>query len=126
MRRIVCTNASRHCAPDRPSTRPVRIAATNTPVPAAESQLITKRAASGLAFTGATGGVRCTRLCRAGMSHAGSDSVPENFEPSSVVEKVTFENRLFRKVLNAGVPQSAQHRIRMTQGIQAYAVCPTV
>ena len=47
---------------------PVRMAAKTTPVPAAESQLMTNLAASGLAFTGATGGMRSTRLCSAGMS----------------------------------------------------------
>src|SRR5262252_5627295 len=108
MRFNVCTNEAPHCAPLSLSTSPDSKAATNTPVPAADSQLMTKRAASGLAFSGATGGMRCTRLCSAGMSHPGSDSVPLNFEPSSVVEKVTFENRLLRNVLNAGAPQSAQ------------------
>ena len=65
-------------------------------MPAADSQLIANRAASGLALTGATGGIRCTRLCSDGMSHTGSDSVPPNVEPSSVVLNVTPENRLFR------------------------------
>src|SRR2546427_6198201 len=96
MRRAVRTMASFHWAALSLRNRPDRSAATNTPVPAADSQLMTKRAASGLAFGGATGGMRWTRLCRAGISHAGRESVPENVEPRSVVLKVTPEKRLFR------------------------------
>ena len=59
-------------------------------MPAADSQLMTKRAASGLAPAAATGGMRCTRLLRAGMSQNGSESVPPNLEPSSVESKVTL------------------------------------
>ena len=68
---------------------------------------------------GATGGIRCTRLCSAGMSHTGSESVPAKGEPSSVVAKVAPENRLFMYFLKSGVPQSAQHRIRITHGSHA-------
>src|SRR5262252_2167584 len=126
MRLSVCATASFHCAAESFSTRPVSSAATKTPVPAADSQLSTKRAASGFAPSAATGGVRCTRLCRAGMSHAGNDSVPPNGEPSSVVLNVTEENRLLRYFLKSGMPQIAQHRIRMTHGSNAYAVCAAV
>src|SRR5689334_4197305 len=126
MRRSVWRSASPHCGPDRRSTRPERTAATKTPVPAAESQLMAKRAASGLAFTGATGGIRCTMLCSAGMSQTGSDSVPANLDPSSVVENVTLENRLFRNVLNAGAPHRAQQATRMIHGIHAEIVWPVV
>ncbi len=68
----------------------------NTPVPAAESQLIANTAASGLAFTGATGGMRWTRLWSAGICQAGRESEPANVEPKRVVLKVTPENRSFR------------------------------
>ena len=119
IRCIVCTNASFHCVAFSLSTRPERIAATNTPVPAADSQLIANRAASGLALTGATGGMRCTRLCSDGMSHTGSDSVPPNVEPSSVVVNLMPENRSFRNFLNSGMPHSAQQTIRITHGSQA-------
>jgi hypothetical protein len=65
-------------------------------VPAAESQLMTKRAPSGLALTGATGGMRCTMLFKSGMSQPGSDSVPLKGEPKSVVLNLTFEKSVFR------------------------------
>src|SRR5207249_2014664 len=126
MRRAVRTVASFHCAPLILRTRPDRIAATNTPVPAADSQLMVKRAASGLAPGSTTGGVRCTRLCSAGMSHAGSESVPVNGEPSNVVLKVTAENKAFRYFFHSGMPHTAQQMIRIAQGIHAYTVSPTL
>src|SRR5258705_1756457 len=101
------------------STRPDGSAATKTPVPAADSQLIVNRAASAFALTGATGGIRCTRLCSAGMSQTGNDSEPLNVEPSSVVVNVIPENRLLRNFLNSGTPHSAQQAIRITHGIHA-------
>ena len=122
MRLIVWAKAVRHCALLSFSAKPDRIAATNTPVPAADSQLIVKRAASGLAFTGAIGGIRCTRLCSDGMSQNGRDNVPPKVEPSSVVVNLMSAKRPFRNFLNSGMPQSAQHRIRITHGSQAYAV----
>ena len=122
---MVRTNTLFHCAGESRSTSPEMSAATNTPVPAADSQLMVKRAASGLAFTAATGGMRCTRLCRAGISHAGSDSVPAKGEPSSVVLNLNPEKRLLRNALNSGMPQSAQHRMRMIHGIHARSVSPT-
>src|SRR3982750_62425 len=125
MRRIVCTNTFLHWAAESLSTSPEMSAATNTPVPAADSQLIVNRAASGLAFTAATGGMRCTRLCSAGMSHAGSDSVPAKGEPSSVVLNLNPEKRLLRNALNSGMPQSAQQRMRMIHGVHARGVSPT-
>src|SRR6266576_193673 len=119
MRCSVWTKASFHCAPVNRSTKPDRIAATKTPVPAADNQLMGNRATSGFALIGATGGIRCTRLCRAGMSHTGSERVPAKGDPSNVDAKVTPEKRLFRYFLNSGMPQSAQHRIRITHGIHA-------
>src|SRR3954465_6219283 len=56
MRRIVCTNTFLHWAAESLSTSPEMSAATNTPVPAADSQLIVKRAAAGLAFRAAPRG----------------------------------------------------------------------
>src|SRR5437016_9127160 len=119
MRCSVWPNASFHCAALSLRTRPDKIAATNTPVPAADNQLIVNRAASGLALIGATGGIRCTRLCNVGMSQTGSESVPAKGDPSNVVAKVAPEKRLFRYFLKSGMPQSAQHRIRITHGIHA-------
>src|SRR5688572_2378290 len=99
MRRRVPTRASLHC--DRVSlrTNPDKSAATKTPVPAAESQLMLKRAASGAALAGTTGGVRCTWLWSAGMSQTGRERLPEKFEPSSVVLIGTPEKRPFSVVL---------------------------
>src|SRR5512140_2958217 len=110
----------------RPRISPDNSAATNTPVPAADSQLIANFAASGLALIGATGGMRCTMLFRSGMSQTGSDSVPWNGEPSSVVLNVIAENRLFSQTLKPGTPHSAQQAIRITHGIQAWMVSPTL
>src|SRR5512133_669215 len=106
MRLAVRTVASFHCA--------------------AVSQLMEKTAASGFAPAGAIGGMRCTSWCRAGICHAGSERLPENFEPRSVVEKVMPAKRLFRNFFHSGIPQSAQHAMRMAQGAQAYIVCFTV
>src|SRR4051812_5313601 len=126
MRRAVPTNASFHCAADSPSTSPDSSAATKTPVPAADSQLMAKRAASGFAFAGATGGTRITWLRRAGMSHTGSDSVPASGEPSSVVFTGTSAKTLLRAFFHAGAPHSAQHSTRITHGSHACTVSLTV
>src|ERR1700694_3516073 len=126
MRCKVRMKESFHCTAFSLRTNPDSIAATNTPVPAADSQLITNFAASGLALIGATGGIRCTRLFNERMFHNGSESVPANGEPRSVVAKVTPEKRLFRYFLNSGKPQRAQHRINMTHGNHAYTVSAVV
>src|SRR6266540_6146604 len=126
IRRSVRAIASRHCAAFIRSTIPVRSDATNTPVPAAESQLMVNRAASGFAFGGATGGIRWTRLWSAGMSHAGKDSVPPSFEPRSDASSFTPEKMPFRNFLNSGAPQSAQQAMRMAHGSHAYTVAPTL
>ncbi len=88
--------ASFHCAPVSFNTRPVNRAATNTPVPDADNQLMVKRATSGFAPGGATGGMRCTKPWSAGMSQTGRESEPPKFEPNSVVVNETPENKLFR------------------------------
>src|SRR5258706_1977527 len=119
-------NASCHCAAFNRRTSPDRSAATKTPVPAAESQLIVKRAASAFALGAATGGIRCTILCSDGISHTGSDSVPPKVEPNSVVLNVTPEKSVFMYFLKSGQPQSAQHRMRMTHGNQAWTVSLTL
>src|ERR1700693_2321299 len=104
MRCKVRMKESFHCTAFSLRTNPDRSAATNTPVPAADSQLMTNFAASGLALIGATGGIRCTRLFNDGMSQTGSESVPANGEPRSVVAKVTPEKRPFRYFLKDGQP----------------------
>src|SRR5262245_34920274 len=119
MRRMACAGASRHWLALSFRTNPESNAATKTPVPAADSQLMAKRAASGFALTGATGGARCTRLCSAGISQTGKDNVPWNGDPRSVVLNVTLANRVFKNALNCGMPHKAQHAIRITHGSQA-------
>src|SRR5436190_15665402 len=106
--------------------RPDSSAATNTPVPAAEIQLIVKTAPSGFAPGFATGGMRCTFLSRSGIANVGSESVPENFEPISVVSNFTFFIDSFAAFLKGGLPHSAQHRIRIIHGVHASIVWPTV
>src|SRR5258708_8822058 len=122
MRCAVRPKASFHWAALSLSTRPERSAATKTPVPAADSQLIVNFAASGLALIAATGGIRCTMLCNHGISQAGSESVPAKGEPNKVVANFTSEKTLFRYFLKSGIPQSAQQMIRIPQGIQAWMV----
>src|ERR1051325_7684358 len=58
------------CTGPRPSTRPARMAATKHPVPVAESQLKSNRAASGVSFV-TTGAARVTALCSSGTSPTG-------------------------------------------------------
>src|SRR5262249_39285467 len=119
MRCIVFMKACFHWLAFSFNTRPERRAAAKTPVPAADSQLIVKRATSGFALTGATGGARCTRLWSAGMSHAGSERVPPKLEPRRVVVNLMPEKRLLRYFLNSGMPQIAQQATRIIQGSQA-------
>src|SRR5687767_13107501 len=119
MRRRVLIDASLHCERVSLRTRPDKSAATKTPVPAAESQLTLKRAASGMASGATTGGVRCTWLWSAGMSQTGKERLPERFEPRSVDLIGTPEKRPFSVVLLDGRPQSAQHKIRIVQGSHA-------
>ena len=78
------------------NTIPVRIAATKTPVPAADSQLMENTAASALALGGATGGMRCTSPCREGICQVGSDKVPPRAEPSRVAWILTALKMPFR------------------------------
>ena len=103
MRRAVAAMAIAHCFAVRRSISPESSAATNTPVPAAESQLRVKRAASGFAPGAATGGMRCTALCSAGISITGCE----------------MELSVF---LTAGLPHSAQQTIRIAHGIHASAI----
>ncbi len=79
-------------------------------------------APSGFAPGLATGGIRCTLLSSAGILHTGSERVPENFEPKSVVSNFSFWNRLLSLVLKGGLPHSAQQRMRMAHGSHAPAV----
>src|ERR1039457_3439821 len=122
MRRSVRTVASPHWAALIFRTKPVRIAARKTPVPAADSQLMAKTAPSGLAFAATTGGMRCTRLCNAGICQAGSERVPPNFEPSSIALIFTLAKSVLRWTFQVGMPQMAQQAIKMVHGIQAYTV----
>src|SRR3954470_12136821 len=108
MRCAVWRNACFHCAPVRPSTKPETIAATNTPVPAADTQLSVNCAPSGLALAGATGGMRWTSWCSAGISHLGADAPP---------------NRVLSQAFLS--PHTTQHAIRIAHGSQAWMVSPS-
>src|SRR5262252_1692349 len=119
MRLSVLVTASFHWSAFMRSTRPVKREATKTPVPAAEIQLMVKRAASGLAVAAATGGMRCTMLWSAGMSQAGSESVPAKGEPRSVVLMGTPAKSSLKAFLMGGHPQMAQHMIKIAQGNHA-------
>src|SRR6266702_6411372 len=124
--RSVCAIACFHCGPRMRRASPDSSAATNTPVPAAEIQLMVNTAASGLAFGGATGGVRWTWRCSAGISHFGSDAVPASLPPSRLVSNLAPESALFIEVFTVGLPQRAQHAMRIAHGVQACMVWPTL
>src|ERR1035437_4792153 len=126
MRRMVRVSSSVHWTGLNFKLRPVRMAAKTTPVPAAESQLMTNLAASGFAFNGATGGTRITRLWSAGMSQKGMERVPPNAEPRKEPLTLMDANTLLRAVFQLGMPQAAQQRIRIAHGSHAYAVSAKV
>jgi hypothetical protein len=88
-------------------------------VPAADSQLIANLAASGLALTGATGGIRCTRLLSEGMSHTGSESVPAKGDPRRVVLNLTLEKTPFKPRLESRRSPERAARHEIIQGSQA-------
>src|SRR6266581_4020531 len=95
IRRVLRATDSFHYFALMRKARLERSAAMNTPVPAAESQLMVNFAASGFAPGLPTGGVRCTLPSRSGMLQTGREIVPENFDPSSVVSNFTFFNDSF-------------------------------
>src|ERR1044072_92792 len=84
-----------------PSSRPARIAAMKHPVPVAESQLKSKRAASGVGLV-TTGAARVMALWRSGTDH------------------VTVVDRLIAP-FTAGSPQSSTMSDRIGEGIHAPA-----
>src|SRR3989442_9402353 len=89
-----------------PSRRPAIIAAMKHPVPVAESQLKSYRAASGVSLV-TTGAARVTALCSKGTFQIG------------VVA-------LLMAPLIAGRPQTSTVSDRIANGIQALATCPGV
>src|SRR5205809_1408360 len=89
-----------------PSTRPATIAAKKHPVPVADSQLKSYRAASGVSLV-TTGAARDTALCRNGTFQTG------------VVAR-------FIAPLIAGRPHTNTKTERMANGIQAFAIWPGV
>src|SRR2546426_5038895 len=62
-------------SPNTPITNPATMAATKIPLPVADSQFSLKIASSGFADGGATGGVRCTTLCRCDTSNFGAETL---------------------------------------------------
>src|SRR5437660_4988264 len=89
-----------------PSTRPAMIAAMKHPVPVAESQLKSYRAASGVSLV-TTGAARVTALCNKGTFQMG------------VVA-------LLMAPLIDGRPHTSTVSDRIANGIQALAICPAV
>src|SRR2546428_9408181 len=89
-----------------PSRSPATIAAKKQPVPVAESQLKSYRAASGVSLV-TTGAARVTALCSKGTFQIG------------VVA-------LLMAPLIAGRPQTSTVSDRIANGIQALATCPGV
>src|SRR6266704_2380737 len=89
-----------------PSKSPATIAAKKQPVPVAESQLKSYRAASGVSLV-TTGAARLIALCRNGTSHTG------------VVAR-------FIAPLTAGRPHTSTKTERMANGIQALMIWPAV
>src|SRR5216117_1440235 len=94
------------CTGPNPSNRPATIAAMKHPVPVAESQLKSYRAASGFSAV-TTGAARLTALCSNGTSQVG------------VVA-------LLRAPLNAGRPHRNTMSERIANGIQALRTWPAV
>src|SRR3989441_5417900 len=89
-----------------PSRSPATIAAKKQPVPVAESQLKSYRAASGVSLV-TTGAARVTALCRYGTSQTG------------VVAR-------FIAPLTAGRPHRSTKTERIANGIQALMILPAV
>src|SRR5438552_11593594 len=90
------------CTGPTPSNRPATIAAKKHPVPVAESQLKSYRAASGVSLV-TTGAARVTARCRKGTSQTG------------VVA-------LFIAPLTAGRPHTSTKTERIANGIQALMI----
>src|SRR2546430_12860677 len=94
------------CTGPTPSNRPATIAAKKHPVPVAESQLKSYRAASGVSLV-TTGAARVTARCRKGTSQTG------------VVA-------LFIAPLTAGRPHTSTKTERIPDGIQGLEIRPPV
>src|SRR3954451_16653331 len=87
------------------------MAATKTPVPAAESQFTAHIAPSGLALGGATGGIRWTSWWRNGIG---------------TLTRVTPGTSVLSIVLNCGQPHRPTQAMSRTQGTQACSVSGSV
>src|SRR5688572_30090065 len=83
-------------------TIPAIIAANRIPVPVAENRLSRNSAFSGAAAGGATGGTRCTRLCRLGTGSFGA----------AILSSAAF---------TCGVPHTSSSAVRIAHGIQAWS-----
>src|SRR2546427_12555438 len=104
MRLSVCQKIFASCAGPTPSARPARIAATKHPVPVAESQLKSYRAASGVSLV-TTGAARVTALWSKGTFQIG------------VVARLMAP-------LTAGSPHRNTKTERIAKGIQALTIWP--
>src|SRR6266851_9526537 len=103
-----------------PSSNPDRIAARKHPVPVAESQLKSYRAASGVGLA-TTGTARETALCRSGTSQPGGPG--RTFPSGSTTLKAGVVAR-FMASLILGKPQRRTKSDRIANGIQAFNTWP--
>src|ERR1700674_759882 len=106
----------------RPSRVPATSAAKKHPVPVAESQLKSYRAASGVGFE-TTGAARVIALCRYGTSHPGG---PGRTLPSASTTRNAGVVALFIASLLFGRPHQSTKIERIANGIHAFRTCPAV
>src|SRR6266699_3079937 len=105
-----------NCRGLRPSSSPETIAAKKQPVPVAESQLKSYRAASGVGFN-TTGTAREMALCKYGTSHPGG---PGRILPSASTTRKAGVVASFMASFILGKPQRSTNIDRIAKGIQAF------
>src|SRR5215469_18687684 len=105
-----------------PNNKPATRAARKHPVPVAESQFRSKRAASGVGLA-TTGAAREMALCRKGTSHPGG---PERTFPLGSITLNAGVVAWFMASLTDGMPHSRTKTERITKGIHAFAICCAV
>src|SRR5580698_2282772 len=106
----------------KPSSNPDTIAARKQPVPVAESQLKSYRAASGVGFA-TTGTAREIALCRYGTSHPGG---PARTLPLAITTRNAGVVARFMASFMDGRPHRSTKRDKMAKGIHAFRTCPAV
>src|SRR5579863_123693 len=106
----------------RPSNNPDMIAARKQPVPVAESQLKSYRAASGVGFA-TTGTAREIALCKYGTFHPGG---PGRTLPSAKTTRNAGVVARFMASFMDGRPQRSTKRDKTAKGIHAFRTCPAL